>query len=317
MQSPTTPRFSAIIPNYNHAAFVLDTLNAAIEQTVPFDEILIIDDASTDDSVARIEARIRDVPHARLIRNPTNLGVIATSNLGLHAATGDFICYLSADDHYDRRIVAWCHALLARYPDVAMISGNASIRHGTRETLHHLVLPFSQRADGRYDRDAIAAIAKRRAFTFNMGANIIRRDAHLAAGELLPDLRWSADWFLYVLVGCRYPFGVIPHSLVTIRIDDAQYSHAGRNWVAQGPIIAAFIRMLQRDYPNEYPFFKRCALLPSYDIATLALCLRARDLRDFITPLLVWRLLTYKLLRALGGWLPAGARGRIRQWLKV
>jgi glycosyltransferase involved in cell wall biosynthesis len=316
MQKPTATRFSAIIPNYNHADFVVHTLDAAIEQTVAFDEILIIDDASTDDSVARIEARIRDVPHARLIRNPHNLGVIATSNRGLAEATGDFVCYLAADDRYDRRIVAWCHEAVARYPDVAMISGNTCVLNIATSTHHYLRLPFAPQL-GRYTRADIATIARHRAFTFNMGANVIRRDAHREVGGLIPAMAWSSDWFSYLLIACRHPFAVVPQQFLTVRQVVGQYSNAANDWAQQRHILTTFIRILKNDYPAEYDFFRRGALLPTYDAAALGLLLRTPDLRHYLTPLLVWRLLSYKLLRHIGRRVPLNWRGRIRQWVKV
>jgi len=314
--SKPSATFSAIIPNYNHSGYILNTLDAAIGQTAPFDEIIVIDDASTDNSVTLIEARIRNIPCARLIRNAQNMGVIRSSNLGVKEATGDFICYLSADDHYDRHLVEWCHEMLRQYPDLGMISGNTRIHNVTTGTQHRLILPFAQKM-ACYSGQNIEAISKKRAFTFNIGANVVRRDAVIAAGQLIQALEWHADWFLYLVIACRHPFGVVPHEFVHVRQGGNQYSDACNDWKKQRPVIEAFIRTLRKDYPAEYAFFRRCALLPTYDFQALGLLWREPDLRDYLTPLLAWRLLTYKPLRMAGRWMPSSLRARARQWLKV
>ena len=61
--------FAALIPNYNDAADIANALRGVLAQTVPFDEIVIIDDGSTDDSVKIIESLIRGLPQARLYCN--------------------------------------------------------------------------------------------------------------------------------------------------------------------------------------------------------------------------------------------------------
>ena len=316
MSKHTSARFSAIIPNYNHGGFILNTLDAAMGQTAPFDEIIVIDDASTDNSLALIEAYIRDIPHARLIRNPHNMGVIGSSNLGLKEATGDFICYLSADDDYDQHLVEWCHNVLRQYPDVAMISGNTCIHNVMTGERHDLVLPFEQKI-AHYSRQHIEAVSKKRAFSFCIGANVIRRDAIIAAGEQIEALKWHADWFLYLLIASRYSFGVSPNEFLTVRKVSGQYSNACNDWGKQRPVIEAFIRSLRKDYPTEYAFFRRCVFMPTYDFAALDLLLRKPDLRHYLTPLLAWRLLSYKPLRTVGRWLSPTLRARVRQWLKV
>ena len=62
------------MPNYNHAPYLSRSLEGLLEQTRPADEVLILDDASTDDSVQIIEETIRDKPNARLIALKKNEG---------------------------------------------------------------------------------------------------------------------------------------------------------------------------------------------------------------------------------------------------
>lgn len=310
------PTISAVLVNYNHSAYLPAALDAALGQTVPFDEIIIIDDGSTDGSVALINKRIHDVPNARLVQNPKNMGVIATLNIGLAQAKGDFIFYMSADDSYSPHIVEWCRPVLERYPDVAMVSGNARICNAEIGTQRAFTLPFPQEI-ARYTRENLEMEAKKRAFTFYGGGNLIRREAMLKAGGHLAPLEWNADWFIYLLVACRHPFAVVPEEFIRVRQTASQYSHACYDWAKQKPVIEAFIRTLQGSYPDEYGVFRTCALLPTYDIQALFLLLKDKTLRHYLTPLLAWRLLTYKSLRWAGRLLPDALRAKLRQWLRV
>ncbi len=311
-----SPRFSAVLINYNHGAYIAQALDAALNQTVPFDEVLIVDDASTDDSVALIEARIRDLPQARLVRNARNMGINTTLNIGTREATGDFIFIISADDRYSLEIVEWCKQAAERFPDAAMICGNARIWNVATGRERVFLLPFPQ-VLARYTRADMAGVAQHRNFTFYGGATIMNRQAMLELGGHLEALAWHADWFLYLLLACRYPFAVIPHECITVRQAEEQYSHACHDWKQQRPVIAALIHTLQKDYPDTYDFFRNSALLPTYDIQALFLLLGDKTLRHYLTPLLAWRLLTYKPLRAIGRLLPDDLRARIRILLRV
>ena len=311
-----THTFSAVIANYNHSELIMNTLDAALGQTIPFDEIIIIDDASTDNSVAVIEKRIAGHANARLIKSPKNQGVVATVNLGLHQAVGDFIFFMSADDEFNHHIVEWCQPVLAAYPDVGMICGNISVHNIDTGDERQFRLPFPQ-VMARYTVDDITAIAKNRSFTFLGGANMLRREAMIRVGNQVPELKWSGDWLLYLLLGYRHPFAVIPETFIRIRQTSDQYSNGIHVWETQRPVIENFIRILQRDYPNEYPLFRRTAVLPSYDIQTLFMLLGDKSLRHYLTPLLVWRLLSFKALRSIGRLLPDTLQNSLRKLLRV
>src|SRR5262245_31351165 len=90
------PRVSVVMATYNPGALVEETLRSLLRQTLTDFERLIVDDASTDDTVARI-CQFQD-RRIRLIRNARNVGVANARNIGLDAARGD---YLAPCDHDD------------------------------------------------------------------------------------------------------------------------------------------------------------------------------------------------------------------------
>ena len=92
------PTVSIITPVYNAALWLPDTLASVRAQTFADWEQILVDDGSTDDSVALVEAAARDDARYRLIRAPRNGGPSAARNLALDAARGRFIAFLDADD---------------------------------------------------------------------------------------------------------------------------------------------------------------------------------------------------------------------------
>ncbi|MFC3175201.1 glycosyltransferase family 2 protein [Novosphingobium bradum] len=85
---------SVVIPNYNRADLIGETLETLLRQTRAPDELIVVDDGSTDDSVAEI-SRFGD--RVRLIRQE-NAGPAKARNRGLAEATGEFIQFFDSDD---------------------------------------------------------------------------------------------------------------------------------------------------------------------------------------------------------------------------
>ena len=93
---------SVIIPNYNYSQYLEECLNSVIESD--FDdrriEIIVIDDASTDNSISIINSiKKRSRIHIKLIRNPVNYGLSRSRNTGIINSKGSY-CFLLDSDNY-------------------------------------------------------------------------------------------------------------------------------------------------------------------------------------------------------------------------
>jgi glycosyltransferase involved in cell wall biosynthesis len=93
----TTPTISVVIPLYNKSREIERCLRSALNQTWADFEVVIVDDGSTDDSAAKVDA-IQDA-RIRLIRQ-SNSGVAEARNHAIAEARADFICFLDADDEW-------------------------------------------------------------------------------------------------------------------------------------------------------------------------------------------------------------------------
>lgn len=94
------PLVTVGVASFNNAAYLFETLESVRLQTYPNVEIIIVDDASSDNSIEVAEAWLRQHPkvNARLIRHEKNLGVCRVCNDIINNSTGEFISILGSDD---------------------------------------------------------------------------------------------------------------------------------------------------------------------------------------------------------------------------
>ena len=125
---------SVILPNFNHAEDLPRALRAMLRQGPALSEIIVVDDASTDNSVGVIEKFQQEYPIIRLIRHPENRGAPAALNTGLRAAKGEFVYCGASDDFVLGGFFAAATAALTRFPQagyfcaqVALVDRNGDI----------------------------------------------------------------------------------------------------------------------------------------------------------------------------------------------
>lgn len=111
-------KVSIIIPNYNYGRFVAEAIESVLAQTLPADEIIVIDDCSTDDSVEIINKYSNRV---KIVVNDTNLGIVNNFNKAVDLASGDLIGFLGADNRMRSDYVELCSAALNENPDAAVV----------------------------------------------------------------------------------------------------------------------------------------------------------------------------------------------------
>ncbi len=97
-ESSQSPLVSIIVPNYNHAAYLSERLRSILSQTFQNFELIVLDDASTDDSLAVIREQLQDHPH-QVFCNATNSGQPCSQWLsGIKKASGRYIWIAESDD---------------------------------------------------------------------------------------------------------------------------------------------------------------------------------------------------------------------------
>lgn len=98
------PLVSIVIPTYNRAAHLLEAIRSVRKQFYHPIELIIVDDASTDNTLAMLEVLRPQLSgvgiRLRVLTTPKNLGAGAALDAGFKAATGEFISYLASDDKF-------------------------------------------------------------------------------------------------------------------------------------------------------------------------------------------------------------------------
>lgn len=114
---------SVVMPNYNHAAFLPQAIEGIVNQSRPPDEFLILDDASTDNSLAIIESYAARYPAIRVLRNEINRGVVQANQRLFSEATGDYLHAAAADDQRCADFYMRAMQMAKSHPESGLIFG--------------------------------------------------------------------------------------------------------------------------------------------------------------------------------------------------
>lgn len=310
------PSFCAVLPNYNHAGPLERSLKSLTSQTSPLDRIIVINDGSTDGSLEVLKRSSAEVPALTVINNGRNLGIMASVNIGLEAASEDFVFLVSATDHYASQAVEQARKAAAISSDIGLIAGKVRLENSTTGWIREFEAPLAP-VTACYDAERYVSLVRRRNFSFYGGGVFVHRKRALAAGGFRQELKWHADWFLFSLLASRHGFAYVPEVFGFLEVSEGQYSQGMFDWTKQSILIDDYLALLKREYPEDYRCFRSMALFPSYDIEALSCFYTGRYPRDFLTPLLLWRLSGYKVARVIGRLMPYRLRERLRALIRL
>jgi glycosyltransferase involved in cell wall biosynthesis len=185
---------SAVIPAYNRERFIGEAIESVLRQDRPVDEIIVIDDGSSD-GTHRIATSFQGV---RVLRLPSNSGTSAARNLGWRSAGGDAIAWLDSDDIWRAHHCAVVVGLLERHPGAAVAFGGVEFFDGRHDRWPVHDLPEAE------PFDALALSFQRTVAP--MMATVIRRDALAAVGGFDESFTCSVDFDVLLRLARRGPF---------------------------------------------------------------------------------------------------------------
>jgi glycosyltransferase involved in cell wall biosynthesis len=121
-------KVSVIVRTYNRAYVLSEAIESALNQTYTNTEIIVVDDASTDNT-ADVVTSFRD-SRIRLIRHDRNRGVAVACNTGISAATGELIAWLDSDDIWLPDKLERQVKFMSLHPEVDAVFSDVEIREG-------------------------------------------------------------------------------------------------------------------------------------------------------------------------------------------
>src|ERR1039457_3090847 len=98
------PGITVVIPVRNREHLIARAIQSVVAQTLPVDEIVVVDDASTDHTVDVVEGFTNSLNNLTLISLKENVGAASARNIGIKNANGDLIAFLDSDDvwHHEK-----------------------------------------------------------------------------------------------------------------------------------------------------------------------------------------------------------------------
>jgi glycosyltransferase involved in cell wall biosynthesis len=225
---------SVVIPAFNRSSTIEQAVASARAQTRAAREIIVVDDASTDDTV-----ELARRAGARVIRLENNAGCATARNAGIFAAEGDAIAWLDSDDFWEPNHIATVAGLLDRYPEAAVASSAVRLV-GTKSGVWM----------GRIPEGPPSNVFRKAFFDWLSvpSSTIIRRNALLEVGGWAEDERYSSDFYLWMQLARRNLFVCSYDVTANWRWHDEQLSSAQeKQWLARYRFRSRILQQLRAD----------------------------------------------------------------------
>jgi glycosyltransferase involved in cell wall biosynthesis len=273
------------MPNYNHSQFLPKSLGALVERERSPDELIIIDDGSTDNSWNIIQDFATRYPFIRAFRNTENLGCVPTVEKALALASGDYVHGAAADDYVLPGFYEKSMALLDQYPEAGLcctIGDWREVHTGLRWNMGAGMTNVPAYLSPERMMDV-----EREGRLFIAGHTVIvKRSALFEAGGFPEAAKYGSDWFAYYLIGFQHGICVVPEALAVNRIDANTYYNRGRRDKAGNlKVMEAIMRLLvESNYPEAVERIRKCGALYVWGYPMLRVLLGERAYRRFLTP---------------------------------
>lgn len=271
------PKVSVVVTCYNCSDYIGDAIRSVARQTLRDFECVVVDDASTDDSVAAIEQTLDELGDARfsLVRLQKNLGQTGATRRGLAATRATFVCFLDSDDLWnddflERQLAAHLNESYA----VGFTACNARLIDGQGALIAGGVYWFGKdraRADRDQDFAPMDPARIPRLDTVQGGASWQGNSPYRLYTRRVVHWVWvstSSMMFRRSLVDLVFPdddetfrlhmdfYLVVMAQMVagSLLIDEALYSYRlhGRNGAADNPVLGGRLHLSSRNWGDTY-----------------------------------------------------------------
>ncbi len=278
------PTIAAVIPAYNLGPYIGRAVESALRQTRALDEILVVDDGSTDETpqiLASFGGRIR------VIRQD-NAGASAARNAGILAAKSDWIAFLDGDDAWLPEAISLLGGIVERHLELVWATGNffrcdCDAGHRQWEDITSSRMDAIRKHLGGGEVFGSYFVAHNLFAAGCTDTMILRRDAIVEAGMFLPGQKRINDMDLWFRVAYRHPaIGFVAQPLAVYHLDIPNSTIKAH---CDPQIIAEFLRrhFELADQSGKAEDFRPCAAKMLGSWLTMLLDLRqGREVRDLL-----------------------------------
>lgn len=257
-------RISVLIPAYNHAGYIAETLASVLAQDWPDLELLILDDGSTDATLAVAEQTLsgeRRV-HVRIAHQP-NAGISATQNRLMAMADGDVLAILNSDDRYAPRRLTTMMQHIGDTKRFFAFSRIAAFASGGADDAPQLTAYYNEVRDKAETLPTLGFALLLANIAVSSSNFVFSRDLVELTGGFAPSLPMTQDWdFALRCLHVVEPL-MVPESLLAYRL------HPGNTWRAYAGTRIGESEAVLRGYfswrgPVENPLAPSSAAWPRY-----------------------------------------------------
>ena len=215
---------SVILPNYNHSDLLRTACDAIFIQSLAPMEVIIIDDASTDQSLEVIHSLQKKYPTIKLIQNQKNLGPALTINRGIKEAQGTYLAFCSADDYILPGFFEKSIELLEKNPTLGICSGKAThFKANNPDLLVIETMPLPDKIHIFRPRE-LEKLFKKSTYFIHTNCSIYRKKYVDEFGGLNPKLLSISDWYITCQIALKYGVVYIPEPFGAFRLSPASYA---------------------------------------------------------------------------------------------
>jgi glycosyltransferase involved in cell wall biosynthesis len=289
---------AVVLCNYNHARYLPDSLGHIYAQTRPADQVLVIDDGSTDNSRDIIQTFARDHANLQAHANQRNLGLEASIAKALALVRCEYLVWVAADDRLLPPFLERNMAVLAPHPAAALSFSEVVVLKGDSEEVDRFATnPAAPRIfdlsglPAYLSPDQLRKRMKRGYLPIASNTAVIRAAALREFGGFPAALRWFADSFVCTALAMRHGACVVAEPLALIRSRPGSYSQKMRDVTQQRQVLEALLELLARPQLRDIRDFMRDC--PSnftvYDPLILKLLAKRRRDRDLFAAYARWK----------------------------
>ncbi|MDY6783425.1 MAG: glycosyltransferase family A protein [Cyanobacteriota bacterium] len=270
----SSPTLSVVLPNYNHARYIGEQLQAILDQTYQPLEIIVIDDCSTDNSIEVIQNWVEKNPLIRLVRNEQNQGVNFSLNRGLAIASGDYGYFCAADDKVLPELFEHSMGLLEQYPKAGLCCSHpAFLDDATGAIDKHEDWFHASEQPCYFSPEQLIEIVGPNGLWIAGHTCIAQRELLLEAGGYSPEIKWYSDWFVFHAMAFRHGICYIPEALAALRVLPDSYSaQRQKDTESEREVRRHLVELLRSEqYCDLIPAFIESEVLTSMPLVRTAL----------------------------------------------
>jgi glycosyltransferase involved in cell wall biosynthesis len=300
---------SIVMPNYNHGPYLHEAIAAIASQSTLPDEVVVVDDGSTDDSVAILQKLATGMPWLHIVRHSENRGVNAACNTGLHVVRGEFVLFSAADDRLDSEMVTRARIAAEVFSQSGILFSDPAEMNSDGTGLRVCPLdlpPFPH----HFTPEEMVRLLRRQFFFFSVNNVWFNVPLLQKLGGFPPPLRWHGDLFAAYAAAFDCGATYVPGSISYFRRSDESYSAAGRRGADQLEVLRAWHRKTKEaGYERVRAAFVAAGVLPEYSLRAVGVL---RSDLGYLTPRLAVRLLWLIVWPALAAQVGPSWRYRMR-----